>query len=326
MVPIGRRAAHPPRARPGVLLLVYGASLLLTVFTIAGLALLVSEHVTASALRSAVSADQSLVRGLLAQALHGNAAALAADPARAADASAKLGSLVDGEAVLLARAIGRDGTVLASDRPRERGLRIAIDPRLGGAFEGRSSADIVSSGGLRAPAGQPVVVEYWPIATGGTVQAVFELRRDAGPILRDVDAIRRDVVVVAASAALTLALLLYLIFRAVQTRLVRQTHELVESGRRDALTRLLNHGTTVRVLEEQLEIAREDGSAVGIALVDIDNFRLLNDVHGHAAGDVVLRSVAEALELDSSSWSAIGRYGPDEFLVTSRAGAARDLE
>ena len=313
--------------RPRVLLLVYGASLLLTALTICGLALLVSQHVTASAIRSAVSADQSVVRGFLAQALPGGGlGAVAANPARAADASAKLASLVDGQGVLLARAVARDGTVIVSDRASERGLRVPMDERLRAAVEGRSSAEIVTSPALGWPAGRPVVVEYWPIMADGTVQAVFELRRDAAPILADADAIRRDVVVVAASAALTLALLLYLIFRGAQTRLTRQTNELVESGRRDALTRLLNHGAIVRVLEEQLEAAREDGSAVGIALVDVDNFRLLNDVHGHAAGDVVLRSVVEALEIDSSSWSSIGRYGPDEFLVISRPGGARELE
>jgi diguanylate cyclase (GGDEF)-like protein len=52
-----------------------------------------------------------------------------------------------------------------------------------------------------------------------------------------------------------------------------------------------------------------------VALVDVDNFRLLNDTHGHAAGDAVLLEVARLIGEITPAGCVTGRYGPDEFLV-----------
>jgi diguanylate cyclase (GGDEF)-like protein len=123
-----------------------------------------------------------------------------------------------------------------------------------------------------------------------------------------------------------LAGLLHLIFRTANTRLARQDDQLTETRRRDPLTGLLNHGSIVATLTELVESALKSDESIGIALVDIDNFRLLNEVHGEPAGDVALRRVADALERESGPWSALGRFGPDEFLAIAPASSARELE
>ena len=66
-----------------------------------------------------------------------------------------------------------------------------------------------------------------------------------------------------------------------------------------------------------MELARQSGGSVEIALVDIDNFRLLNDTHGHAAGDTALLQVYELLTRVAPDGSIVGRYGPDEFLLVA---------
>ena len=58
---------------------------------------------------------------------------------------------------------------------------------------------------------------------------------------------------------------------------------------------MLNHGAVVALLADEVETARAAGTSIGVALVDIDNFRLLNDTHGHEAGDEVLTQVAALL-------------------------------
>jgi diguanylate cyclase (GGDEF)-like protein len=91
------------------------------------------------------------------------------------------------------------------------------------------------------------------------------------------------------------------------------------------LTGLLNHGAAVTTLTELVEQARTDGSSIGIALVDIDNFRLLNDVHGSAIGDLALLTVADTFRPDAEGWTVLARFGPDEFMAIAPAAVARNL-
>ena len=92
--------------------------------------------------------------------------------------------------------------------------------------------------------------------------------------------------------ALVAAVLLFFIFRSAQARLTRQTGELLEATRRDSLTGTLNHGALVALVAARIEAARSSGEAVGVALIDVDNFTLLNDNHGHRVGDAVLSAGA----------------------------------
>jgi diguanylate cyclase (GGDEF)-like protein/putative nucleotidyltransferase with HDIG domain len=99
----------------------------------------------------------------------------------------------------------------------------------------------------------------------------------------------------------------------------------VEAARRDPVTDLLNHGTVVEALAEALDGARKTASVVSVALVDVDNFTLVNDVHGHAAGDQLLRRVAQLANDIDDAWT-VGRFGPDEFLVVAPGASASQLE
>ena len=55
--------------------------------------------------------------------------------------------------------------------------------------------------------------------------------------------------------------------------------------------------------------------ALGIALIDIDRFKQINDAHGHVAGDEALEQVARCLESATRSSDIVGRFGGDEFLI-----------
>ena len=114
-------------------------------------------------------------------------------------------------------------------------------------------------------------------------------------------------------------------FRASQARLTRQHRQLLDATRTDALTGLLNHGAVVARLAEELEAARGTDGRIGVALVDIDNFRLLNATHGHDAGDQVLLMVAGLAEREQPA-SIVARYGPDEFLLVRPGAGTADLE
>ncbi|MGH9269503.1 MAG: bifunctional diguanylate cyclase/phosphohydrolase, partial [Acidimicrobiales bacterium] len=160
------------------------------------------------------------------------------------------------------------------------------------------------------------VQEYLPLRSeSGEPLAVVAVWRDAGPLLASVDDARRDIVIVTLAAAVLLALVLLGVFWAAQKRILRQQAELVEASRRDPLTDLLNHGAMVTILADQVEAARSRGTRFAMALLDVDNFRLFNDTHGHDAGDQVLLRVADWMRREGGSAEAVGRYGPDEFLL-----------
>ncbi|MDZ7729227.1 MAG: diguanylate cyclase [Dehalococcoidia bacterium] len=83
----------------------------------------------------------------------------------------------------------------------------------------------------------------------------------------------------------------------------------------DALTGVSNRRYIDEFLEETVAQARNNGQAVAVGFVDIDNFKLLNDFVGHEQGDSMLRSMARELELVVEAPDVFGRFGGDEFVV-----------
>jgi diguanylate cyclase (GGDEF)-like protein len=93
----------------------------------------------------------------------------------------------------------------------------------------------------------------------------------------------------------------------------RATSELAYKARHDALTNLLNHAAFTRELELELERARRYDSAVTLVFFDFDDFKEINDTHGHQAGDHTLAGVAEVLRGELRQSDLAGRMGGDEF-------------
>ncbi len=86
--------------------------------------------------------------------------------------------------------------------------------------------------------------------------------------------------------------------------------ELSERANKDRLTHLYNR----HYMMERLKEAYEDDKPCGIAMIDIDNFKSINDRYGHSAGDEVLRRVAKTIE-NTCKDSVVSRWGGEEFLI-----------
>lgn len=83
----------------------------------------------------------------------------------------------------------------------------------------------------------------------------------------------------------------------------------------DALTGFLNSRSFHARADALLETASSEGRAVAFAMIDLDNFKLVNDYNGHSAGDVLLRECAGRIAAAVPAGSAIGRLGGDEFAL-----------
>lgn len=88
-----------------------------------------------------------------------------------------------------------------------------------------------------------------------------------------------------------------------------------ESAERDPLTGLLNRRALEEALGRAVVTARKADAALSVAFCDIDHFKRLNDVHGHAVGDRVLRLVGDVLSEDVDDRTFVGRQGGEEFVV-----------
>lgn len=84
---------------------------------------------------------------------------------------------------------------------------------------------------------------------------------------------------------------------------------------RDELTGLLNRREFERVLGEEEDRARRFGRPLSLLFIDIDFFKKVNDTHGHAAGDQVLRVVAQRIAAQLRSVDRVARFGGEEFAV-----------
>ena len=97
---------------------------------------------------------------------------------------------------------------------------------------------------------------------------------------------------------------------------LEETRRRLESlALRDPLTGVLNHRAFQDSLETELRRARRESCPLAVVAVDIDGFREINDVQGHAHGDALIITVAESLASNLRPGDICGRVGGDEFML-----------
>jgi len=111
----------------------------------------------------------------------------------------------------------------------------------------------------------------------------------------------------------------------------RNEAELLHRARTDELTGLENRHSLIESLSSAVKRAKRSNALLAALAVDLDDFKEVNDNHGHPAGDIVLKAVAERLKGAVRETDIIARYGGDEFIIilealTTTADAARVAE
>lgn len=99
------------------------------------------------------------------------------------------------------------------------------------------------------------------------------------------------------------------------TELVAARQAMVELATIDSLTRLANRATILDALAKEINRSSRERAPVSVCVADLDHFKRINDTHGHAAGDVVLREAGLRLKASLRSYQTVGRLGGEEFLM-----------
>lgn len=113
-------------------------------------------------------------------------------------------------------------------------------------------------------------------------------------------------------------------------QLLAATGTLAELATRDELTGIFNRREFMRLLGEECQRAERTGLAFGVAMIDADHFKTVNDRHGHAVGDTVLKDIVRLLGEELRAQDRLGRYGGEEFalvlLAANRTAVGAVLE
>jgi len=134
------------------------------------------------------------------------------------------------------------------------------------------------------------------------LMAVVLLSADPSAVVRQPPILFAPVLLVVASAMLS-------------TALMRSDIEHRGEALIDALTGMLNRNALARRTEELRQQSEISGDPVGVIVADIDHFKRVNDSHGHAAGDAVLKDVAYILRKHFRAFESAYRLGGEEFLI-----------
>jgi diguanylate cyclase (GGDEF)-like protein len=150
---------------------------------------------------------------------------------------------------------------------------------------------------------------------------VFELRGEAGPPTRIALAAPLGESVLAGNGALVAIFIIAFLAMAVLAAvfllrgLDREHEGVVEQALTDALTGLANHRRFRESIAQEVERSQRYRHDLSVLLMDLDNFKGVNDTYGHPQGDEVLRRVADVLRAESRNIDMPARYGGEEFAI-----------
>jgi diguanylate cyclase (GGDEF)-like protein len=233
---------------------------------------------------------------------------------------------------LSARSVKRDlarikiwnnqGLIVYSDDHTLIGRRPGESDDLESALHGRPEAATVVTPSRNSETASEVglgrlVEVYVPLrfTTSEAPAGAFEIYLSYAPIAT---AISNDERMIAVLVVLGLALLWGILFKIVASasrRLRRQAEENDRLARYDQLTGLPNRTLFSERLAQTLSEQRDPGDEVAVLLLDLEDFKQINDTLGHGAGDMVLIEVARRLQASLDSDLAIARLGNDEYAI-----------
>jgi diguanylate cyclase (GGDEF)-like protein len=135
-----------------------------------------------------------------------------------------------------------------------------------------------------------------------------------------------DLAEVAAERAAA-AVLIYVPFAVLMDHLIgvwrQDERSLYEAAQFDSLTGAYTRGFAMELMRRAVLKARGEARPLGVLMLDLDHFKRINDAHGHARGDLVLKQTTQAMQSMLRTGDIVGRFGGEEFVVLLPAADLR---
>jgi diguanylate cyclase (GGDEF)-like protein len=125
-------------------------------------------------------------------------------------------------------------------------------------------------------------------------------------------------------ASLGALLVAMFVMKKTKTRVAEAERELDYLAYTDPVTALANRRATYETLEAAMRVHGREERRIALVMIDLDNFKAVNDTAGHSAGDQLLRQVADVLRAAARASDVVGRIGGDEFVVIAAPVRDRD--
>ncbi|DAB28067.1 MAG: hypothetical protein A2513_10695 [Sulfurimonas sp. RIFOXYD12_FULL_33_39] len=109
-------------------------------------------------------------------------------------------------------------------------------------------------------------------------------------------------------------------------KIIRESAVLKKEAQYDELTKLYNRKYFLKAAKEEFEKSSRFGHKFSIVMADIDHFKLVNDLYGHQAGDIVLEEVAKIIRSHVRKFDIVARYGGEEFIMLILANAQNSYD
>ncbi len=101
----------------------------------------------------------------------------------------------------------------------------------------------------------------------------------------------------------------------VNEQLTHENKKLLHQCNHDELTGVFSRSRIIEAIEDEFVLAMENGGSLALAMIDLDDFKTINDRFGHLEGDRVLEEIGQLLKDNVRQSDMVGRYGGDEFFI-----------
>jgi len=151
-----------------------------------------------------------------------------------------------------------------------------------------------------------IIADQLPVAQG-----IFEMELFENDQLSDISGMAGEILIVRNLQALSEVSDL----QQQKSDLENQNEVLEEESNRDALTGVYNRRGFEKLLAKEFAVTTEHHWPLSVVFVDLDNFKTVNDTHGHPTGDAILKEVADLLVANLRETDIVARYGGDEYVL-----------
>ena len=159
---------------------------------------------------------------------------------------------------------------------------------------------------------------YIPIIKNGVFDSAFELYYNISKEEKEFDTLSKKLTNINISIALFIAIILLgITISSSRNNLKIKAYqkELSDLAHKDSLTNIYNRRYFYDIAENLLRLAIRNNESMSICMIDIDNFKKINDKYGHQIGDLVIKSLTEHLKLSIRQSDILARYGGEEFII-----------